>query len=488
MNESATTSRQARSHLRPLALGIAVCLGVSALPLHAESRLDLLRERVADGRIVLPPGVFEHIEAAMSRPAPAPASTTRFVTNCDDSGAGSLRDTIGGADTDDTIDLTQLTCSRITLTSGEIIFGQANLAIHGAGSGRITIDGGLGGGIFVGLGSGTLQVEGLSMENGFKYRTDTDAFGGCVHANGNAMFRDVQMRNCNALSTGPRAALGGAVWTGGQVVLEHSVVTGSMAKATGYGYASGGGVYARSTTTSLYSTISNNVAISESATPSFGGGLFIWNGGLIIGSTISGNQAARMGGIATKGASTYTLTMINSTVSGNVANRFGGIFSVAKLNLYNSTVAFNTSHQWDTGAGYYLGAGVHISVPGEMDSTIIANNVNTGAPAQYPTVDLTGKPGSGFSGGHNNVGLCIVPCPNDTSHDDPGLHPLQDNGGTTRTHVPTPGQWDIFGGTNVLNWQWDQRGPGFARQSPGDWPEIGALQINSDIIFANGFN
>jgi hypothetical protein len=488
MNESATTSRQSRSRLRPLALGIAVCLGVSALPLHAEPRLDLLRERIADGRIVLPPGVFEHIEAALSRPTPAPAATTRFVTNCDDSGAGSLRDTIGGADTDDTIDLTQLTCSRITLTSGAIYLGQNNLSIDGPGAGRLAIDGDLHDGVLVHLATGTLKVSDVSIENSFKYRTDGDALGGCIQGQGNVMLTNAQLRNCNALSVLGHGALGGGIWAQGTVVLDHSIITGSMAKATGFGYASGGGLYARDGIISQYSTVSNNVAIGESATPSFGGGVFAWNGGLILGTSISGNQATRMGGIATKGASTYTLTMINSTVSGNVANRFGGIFSVQKLNLYNSTIAFNTSHEWDTGAGYYLGAGVHISVPGEMDSTIIANNVNTAAPAQYPTVDLTGKPGSGFSGGHNNVGLCGVPCPNDTSHEDPGLHPLQDNGGTTRTHVPTPGQWDIFGGTNVLGWPWDQRGTGFARQSPGDWPEIGALQIDSDIIFANGFN
>ena len=488
MKESIASTNPKAVRVRPLVLGIAACLGATIGGAHAESRLEALRERVADGRIVLSAGAFERVEGALSRSTPAPAATTHFVTNCNDSGSGSLRDTIGAAASDDTVDLTQLACSRITLTGGEIVFGQDNLAIHGPGAGRIAIDGNLGGGILVGLGSGTLNVDGVSMENGFKYRTDTDALGGCIHMAGNVTLDGVQMRNCNALSTGNRAALGGAIWAGGQVVVQDSVITGSMAKATGYGYASGGGVYARDSTTSLYSTISNNVVISESATPTFGGGLFIWNGGLIIGSTISGNQAVRMGGIATKGLTTATLTLVNSTVSGNVANRFGGIFSVAKLNLYNSTIAFNTSHEWDIGAGYYLGAGVHITQPGEMDSTIISNNVNTGAPAQYPTADLTGKPGSGFSGGHNNVGLCGTPCPNDTSHEDPGLHPLQDNGGTTRTHVPTPGQWDTFGGNNVLGWNWDQRGPGFPRQSVGDWPEIGALQINSDIIFANGFN
>lgn len=477
-----------RCALRPLVACMAACLSVAAPALHADSRLDALRARVTDGRFVVPPALLQHLLGTAEPAAPARPSSTRVVTNCDDSGAGSLRDTIGAALSDDTIDLTQLACSRITLTSGAIYFGQDNLAIQGPGAGRLAIDGNLNDGIFVDLGAGTLEVSGIMMENSFKYRTTDVALGGCVHAQGSVVLDGVLMRNCNALSTESRSALGGAVWAGAGVVLQDSVITGSMAKATGWGYASGGAVYARDGLVSKYSTISNNVAISESATPSFGGGLFIWNGGLVLGSTISGNQAMRMGGIATKGSSDYTLTMLNSTVSDNVASRFGGIFSVGKLNLYNSTIAFNTSHEWDVGLGYYLGAGVHISVPGEMDSTIIANNVNTAAPAQYPTVDLTGKPGSGFNGGHNNVMLCGAPCPNDTTHDDPGLGPLMDQGGPTRTRRPTPGTWDTFGGSNVLAWAWDQRGVGYPRQSPPDWPEIGALQLNSDLIYANGFN
>ena len=487
MNDFVTTPRPAPSRLRPLALGIAAaCLGGSALPLQAGPLQDALRERIADGRFVVPPAVLRRIEDASAARVQAPTGLTRQVTNCDDSGAGSLRDTIGDADTDDTIDLSQLTCSRITLTSGAIYFGQENLAIDGPGAGRLAIDGNLQDGVLVHLGAGTLKVSDVSLENSFKYRTTDDALGGCIHTEGSAMLISAVLRNCNSISTGTRCSLGGVVFAQETVTLDHSIITGSMAKAAGNGYASGGGLYARNGIVSTYSTVSNNVAIGESSTPSFGGGMFAWNGGLILGTTISGNQSARMGGIATKGSSSYTLTMVNSTVSGNVANRVGGIESVQKLNLYNSTIAFNTSHEWDIGSGTFFGAGVHIHLAGEMDSTIIANNVNTSAP--FPTADLTGVASTGFSGGHNNVMFCGAACPTDTSHEDPGLHPLQDNGGPTRTHVPTPGQWDTFGGSNVLGWTWDQRGPGFARQSPGDWPEIGALQINSDIIFANGFN
>ena len=42
------------------------------------------------------------------------------VTNCDDDGAGSLRAAIAAASSGDTIDLTALACSTISLTTGFI--------------------------------------------------------------------------------------------------------------------------------------------------------------------------------------------------------------------------------------------------------------------------------------------------------------------------------------------------------------------------------
>jgi hypothetical protein len=101
---------------------------------------------------------------------------------------------------------------------------------------------------------------------------------------------------------------------------------------------------------------------------------------------------------------------------------------------------------------------------------------------------MTVVPGGGFNGGHNNVMFCASACPTDTTHEDPGLGRLQDNGGPTLTHIPTPGQWDTFGGTNVLGWPWDQRGPGYPRNPAGIGMEIGAFQQNPELIFANGFN
>jgi hypothetical protein len=51
---------------------------------------------------------------------PAHPAGAVVVTNCLDSGAGSLRQAVISGPPGDPIDLTQLTCSQISLTSGRI--------------------------------------------------------------------------------------------------------------------------------------------------------------------------------------------------------------------------------------------------------------------------------------------------------------------------------------------------------------------------------
>lgn len=473
MTTMGLTGRVRALRMRPLAMGLAaVCAASVSFASTATAGTTNMRELASRfPQIIVPP---------------APTRPAAVVTNCDDSGAGSFRDAVQNAVDGDTVDLSGLTCSRISLTTGAIVFGAENLAIQGPGENKLMVDGTLSGAVLYHLGTGTLIVNDLSIGYGFKYRSDVEVLGSCVHSQGNALLTNVRVTTCNTVSTLGYAALGGAVWTQGVTQLMNSEITMSEAHALGFGYASGGGVYALGGLTALYSTLSNNVALGESSTPSFGGGAFARGSSLLLGTTVSGNQAWRMGGLALADNTGLTSNLINSTVSGNFADTIGGVFGRGPLNIYNSTVVFNTSHTWTDGAGHYFAAGVYITTSGNLDSSIISNNVNTAGP--FDTADSTGASGAGWNGSNNNVMNCLLPCPTDTSHEDPGLQPLMDNGGPTKTHVPTPGIWDTFGGTNVLGLVWEQRGPGFPRQSAGDWPEIGALQINSDVIFANGFN
>ena len=61
------------------------------------------------------------------RGAPPRSSAHRsiVVDNCNDAGAGSLRDAVDNAADGDTIDLTQLACSTISLSTGAILIGIA---------------------------------------------------------------------------------------------------------------------------------------------------------------------------------------------------------------------------------------------------------------------------------------------------------------------------------------------------------------------------
>jgi hypothetical protein len=426
------------------------------------------------------------------------APTNVVVGNCNDSGPDSLRDALAAAANEDVIDLTRLQCSLISLTTGALVIGQADIGIVGPGSNALTIDGGNAGAVLDHRGGGTLSVHGLSIINGSVYSdgagTSVYAAGACVHASNNLSLDDVNISHCettgggNVAKYGGAGAQGGAVWAHGNVTLVGSTISDSSAVVRTTGYAIGGGLFAGGGLSMRGSTITRNAASSRVEFNSFGGGVFAAGPVTIVESTISANHADEIGGLDLNDPYDNPASLINSTVSGNTAKVIGGVFAFPPLRLYASTIAFNRSSVWIGADGQHFAAGAHVPTLSQMHSTIISNNVNTDTQAPSPTADLTGAQAASFGGGHNNVMFCDLVCPADTSREDPGLLPLQDNGGPTRTHVPTPGPWNRFGGSNERGEPWDQRGPGFPRESIGDRIEIGALQTNSDIVFVNGFN
>src|SRR6478752_6744532 len=117
-----------------------------------------------------------------AHPTPARAANIP-VTNCNDSGGGSLRAAVAIAANGDVIDMRGLRCWRIVLTSGHIAVPQANLAFAGPGAGKLTIDGGQHFSIFRHTGSGGIAVNDLTLQRGF-YQSSVAAFGGCIHSTG----------------------------------------------------------------------------------------------------------------------------------------------------------------------------------------------------------------------------------------------------------------------------------------------------------------
>lgn len=418
------------------------------------------------------------------RPTSRSPSTAPPVTNCNDSGTGSLRDAITNAADNDIIDMTHLTCSRITLTTGAFLIGVDHLFIVGPGRNNLTIDGGgiQGIGVFDDFGSGGLYLSYMTIENGWKYETTTDATGGCIYSAGNLVLGDSSVNNCfSTAETFPYASVGGAIYTHGSTTLFNSRITNSTAESNDY--ATGGGIFAYGGLTSYNSQISGNRALGIN---SWGGGVFARGGSYVAYTEISGNYARNEGGAAFEDNHGVPSVMLDSTVSGNTAgSKVGGVESRAKISIYNSTIAFNQSYYWTDGAGGFWAAGLEANDgTSVLYSSIVSNNTIPGIGTPGDIMDLSGS-GGGIGGSYDIIMEWNIGVPVNIDSQDPGLLPLQYNGGPTRTQIPTSPNALAFG-DNVRDLDWDQRGPGFPRYTDGI--TTGAYQVDTGVIFLDGFD
>ena len=413
-----------------------------------------------------------------------PTPVTVVVTNCDDSGPGSLRDAL--AMNPDNIDMTQLTCSLITLTSGElstqsndlVLFGNSGTIVSGNGASRVLSQ----------QGSGKLQIFGLDFADGAV--TDSNpAVGGCIYSEGHLYLRRVTIENCSvsAASGFTTFAAGGGVFASGDAHVYYSSIRDNAvyAGSATYSYSRGGGLYVSGTLLIDHSTVSGNVVHSFAGAYTSGGGLFTRSRASIRYSTLSGNNAY-FAGAGQVGSEDGIAEIINSTISGNTAVSLAGIASAAALlRVWDSTIAFNVADRGGCGGGVVLfeGQGSYLSA----NNAIIANNTSGGSEDDVCV--------STFGGvvGHANVIIeANVALPQDTIQSDPMLGPLADNGGATQTCALLPGSPAIDAGDDYAPLQtYDQRGTGFARMS-GPHIDIGAFEVQQppppNEIFANGFD
>jgi hypothetical protein len=260
----------------------------------------------------------------------------------------------------------------------------------------------------------------------------------------------------------------------------------------------GGGLYSRGNLTLTDSTISgNSIDVAADGEGAPGGGIYVRGIVSISGSTIDGNVTDGDGGGIFKAIfSVYgepggtnpqtTLTIRNSTLAGNTAARGGAIASSRPVYLANSTIAGNSA---DGGAGgmLFVLAGV-IDSAGILDAQSSIIGANAGGDGATLALDLAADDTLTVSGSHDLiVDAGAIALPADTISVDPVVGPLQDNGGPTRTLALLEGSPAIDAGDNPFDLDFDQRGFGFPRVS-GVSADIGAFEIVSDVIFADGFD
>jgi hypothetical protein len=427
--------------------------------------------------------------ARLPSPARAPGQhVTLEVTDCSDGTLGTdsndLRDTVASAGTGDTIDLTNLQCSTITLTKGAVFIDVDDLTIVGPGASALTIDGDFGQGVFQHTGSGLLSISNLTMADS-KYQSSDFPHGGCIYSEGSVSLLLSTVSNCilEGTSTTENAS-GGGIYARGALTLADSTVENSTI-VSGSTFALGGGTYSRGETVLKYSTIRGNTAYS-SQSETFGGGVYARGYGNVIieGSTISGNTAFLEGGLEigpgkAPNTTLFTATIKNSTIAGNSASFIGGIYDSLPLTLSNSTIAFNTTVESGFAAGLTLGDNANYAA--DLESSIIALNT--------PGFDFTSS-GITISGSNNLITTTNVGVPLGTLSSCPKLAPLADNGGLVFSVALLAGSPAINVGNNNLNLTDDTRGDGFPRTF-GAGTDIGSYErqagVVDDVIFINEF-
>jgi hypothetical protein len=410
---------------------------------------------------------------AFAWPLTATASSRILVTTCDDPGAGGLRAAVASASSGDSIDLTKLSCSKITLSKGAIKVTQSSLYFVGRGQ---TIDGDEKGRVFAHTGTGTLKFSLLKIANG-KFESPTQPDGGCVYSGGSVVLSSATVADCRLNSSGTAYARGAGLFTTGGLTLTRSTISGNVATAD-TSSPLGGGAYVGGDLVASYSTIENNAAIPGGGitSRSRGGGLRTHRAVNIRNSTIAENYAQIGAGAYFGFATPNTGTIANSTISGNEAGlSAGGIYSVLPLIVQNTTIAFNR-------------ASVLIGGIGTNQTITIDDSIISGNTIGDEEDDLGGNFDYDVGGSHNVIPVSDLNEPADTIHTCPKLGPLAFNGGPTKTHDLGAGSPAIDAGLFPLDANNDQRGSGFPRVF--NQPDIGAIEMQgapSSRVFASEF-
>ncbi len=399
---------------------------------------------------------------------PQARAATHAVSDCGDSGPGTLRSLVATAMDGDTIDASA--CFEIALSSGQLVIPQDNLEIVGAANLTPFIGASLRSRLLRHYGNGTLRLRSLHLGDG--HIAAPVAAGGCVYSPGHVELVGVVVGNCDATSVGEAgSAYGGNIYAKSVTATRSTIHSG---KAVGNG-SHGGGIATEGRLTLYRSRVTGNAAHD-------GGGVFTLGGASVTYSTFLGNIAANddaaleaLGGDVTINKSLFTnnrasggcgavcvygsgrTVVLNSTISGNEASYLAAGRLSDDAAVSSSTIVFNTSLSTNQCTGALRAR--HL----RLESSIVANN---NCRASQPNYDIGGSVAAGYTltGSNNLVRLSRIPLPADTITASPMVQSsLLDDGGPTPTHPLLRGSPALDAGNNTAGQQYDQRGPGFPR-------------------------
>jgi hypothetical protein len=410
-------------------------------------------------RRLLGTGAALSMGVALAAGLPAEAATFT-VTNLADSGAGSLRQAIlgaNGASGADTVVFQDGLTGTISLSLPLLVTDSVD--IQGPGSAVISVSGNDEFVVF-GLFNNTpatpvsVTLAGLTIT------------GGSGIDGGGIVVSDESLTLDHVALIGNTAVFGGGLFFNGNsshVTIQDSVISGNTAQNGGGGVNIDGN---GGTVLFLRTLISGNQGFVQ------GGGVLIDNvthDTTFEDSTISGNSSRLGGGIHLVGAEGGIHTIVNSTVANNSASQGGGIYlsnPLGGMTIQNSTISGNTAS--GSGGGIFLSAGtaaVANSIVGDNSAAADADLSSTTSAfaLRFSLVESPGAANIADNGGN-------------LLNQDPRLGPLQDNGGPTPTKQPAATSPAVNAGDPVFTPPpfTDQRG--FARVSGGRL-DMGSVEV-----------
>ena len=417
-----------------------------------------------------------------------------LVDNCNDAGAGSVREAMTTAVDGQLVDASGLTCGVITLATGQIEVPAASVTLLGPGRGSLTLQNGNGAKytnrIFSHSGTGQLALQGVTLVGGtIAGSADSlNAFGGCVYSAGKVSLDQTLVKYCVAETSGTAMASGGAIYAKSGISLLSSTISGNESRSNAND-SFGGGVFTRGSLFSKYSTIDhNNAVVSMTGYYGYGGAAWVAGDATVLNTTVNGNYADAAAGLDLPGGlATTTLQIGNVTVTDNTTyhSYFGaGVYIGNTATIANSTITGNVEKN-PTNVKYGAGLDIKQGITVDIESTILsANSLDNGS--GFLPSDINGRDGTAaITGANNLIGYSILPKPADTIVTlDPGLGSLATNGGPTATMMPLATSLAVNAGNNANNGKYDQRGPGYPRVV-GANADIGAVE--TDVLFRNGF-
>ncbi|UBF25722.1 DUF4347 domain-containing protein [Kovacikia minuta CCNUW1] len=410
--------------------------------------------------------------------------TQFFVTNTNDSGAGSLRQAILDANADpgaETITFvgptfTDTTPDTISLTSGLII--DDDVTLQGTGATKLAIAGT--GPIDNGFALLTINASKTASFSGLTLRDATYGIrnNGTIASFSNSVITNTRFEGINNSSGSTIALLTNStisnvqlqgIYNGGTITtLSNSTISGN----TSYG------IYNDGTITNLLNT-----------TFGFNGRNGIYNNGAIANLNNNTISSSQQDGIIIDGGTITNLS--SSTVSGNLYSGIALVRNGTIANLINSTISGNGID------GIYLS---NSGINSLINSTIAGNQrfgLNNDGGGTITTAANNLVAGNGSNGTAN---LNVVPLGATNligTFASVGLDPvLRNNGGLTQTHALLPyspaanvgsnaalpqDTADLDGDSNITEpIPFDQRGTGFNRIRGGT-VDVGAFEVQNDL-------